>query len=235
MHFPNVISVAAVLSSLASAAPTRRCEGEGTCPEVQTWDNCLLPNQTALTFDDGPAGFEKEIMQTLGDRKATFFLNGCNSQCIYEEENVNNIRALHDAGHTLGSHGWTHANFSTLSFDQIHDELWKMEVAFSKILGLKPLYFRAPYGETSDTLMTVLAQRGYKKNFLWSDDVGDSSLLGVDYGKELYDSIAETWPNPHMVLNHASHEETVKQTLPYAMEALEQVGEPQERDETWVC
>ncbi|KAJ9117704.1 hypothetical protein QFC24_006418 [Naganishia onofrii] len=258
MHFSNIASLTVVLASLASAAPTRRCEGDGTCPEVQTWDNCLMPNQVALTFDDGPAGFEKDILQTLGDRKATFFLNGCNSQCIYDEENVKQIRALHAAGMTLGSHGWTHAHFNELTYDQMHDQLWKMEEAFKKILGLKPLYFRAPYGEMCDTLMRVLTERGYKKNFLWSDDVGDSSLLGVEYGKNVYKNISESKPqHPHMILNHASHESTVKEILPYAIEELEcaeyeivavdtclgcqgewpyeWVGEPQERDETWVC
>ncbi|KAJ9113019.1 hypothetical protein QFC22_006115 [Naganishia vaughanmartiniae] len=284
MRFSNIVSVTAVLASLASAVPTHRCGDQGACPKAHNVDNCYNPKQIALTFDDGPAGFEKDIMEALGDKKATFFLNGCNSQCIYDEENVKQIRALHAKGHTLGSHGWTHANFSTLSYDQTHQEFEKMEQAFWKILGLKPLYFRAPYGETGDNLMRVLAERGYKKNFLWSDNVGDADLCGVEYGKSVYENIAKTFPAPHMVLNHATYETTAKEILPYAICELEDagyeivavdtclgeylihaartdvhrshvvfllvrligsqgewpydehvVGEPQERDETWVC
>lgn len=47
-----------------------------------------------------------------------------------------------------------------------------------KILGLKPLYFRPPYGAYNDLVLKVLAQRGYKKVFLWSDDSRMSSYSG---------------------------------------------------------
>lgn len=33
---------------------------------------------------------------------------------------------------TLGNHGWSHKNFQTLSWDQAHDELWRVEEAFIK-------------------------------------------------------------------------------------------------------
>jgi peptidoglycan/xylan/chitin deacetylase (PgdA/CDA1 family) len=52
-----------------------------------------------------------------------------------------------------------------LTSDQIHNELWLIEQAMTKILGLKPLYFRPPFGESSDTLLSVLANRGYKSRF----------------------------------------------------------------------
>jgi hypothetical protein len=53
-------------------------------------------------------------------------------------------------------------------------ELEKVETAFINILGLKPLYFRPPYGSINDLALQVLADRGYKKVFLWSDDIGES-------------------------------------------------------------
>jgi hypothetical protein len=41
-------------------------------------------------------------------------------------------------------------------------ELEKVEQAFIRILGLKPLYFRPPYGSINDQVLQVLGQRGYK-------------------------------------------------------------------------
>lgn len=40
-------------------------------------------------------------------------------------------------------------------------ELSKVEDAFVKILGVKPLYFRPPYGNINDNVLNVLSQRGY--------------------------------------------------------------------------
>lgn len=42
--------------------------------------------------------------------------------------------------HTLGSHTWSHKDLTTLSYDELHDEFWRVEEAFIRILGKKPLY-----------------------------------------------------------------------------------------------
>lgn len=47
---------------------------------VQIFDNCLVPGTVALTFDDGIGGYEDDLLQNLGNNKATFFVNGLNSQ-----------------------------------------------------------------------------------------------------------------------------------------------------------
>ncbi|KAJ9117708.1 hypothetical protein QFC24_006422 [Naganishia onofrii] len=75
-------------------------------------NNCVNSGQVALTFDDGPYLYENDIAGALGGSKATFFLNGNNYDCIYNH--VDEIRALSAAGHTLGSHGWSHKDMSQL-------------------------------------------------------------------------------------------------------------------------
>ena len=57
---------------------------------------------------------------------------------------------------------WSHPHMNTLTRDQLHNELWLVEQAMIKILGLKPLYFRFPYGEYDDLVLSVLSERGYK-------------------------------------------------------------------------
>jgi peptidoglycan/xylan/chitin deacetylase (PgdA/CDA1 family) len=49
------------------------------------------------------------------------------------------LKAMYAGSHTIGSHGWSHAHMGQLTWDQAHDELWRIEQAMIKILGVKPL------------------------------------------------------------------------------------------------
>lgn len=82
-------------------------------------------------------------------------------------------------------------------------ELERVETAFIRILGLKPLYFRPPYGRYNDRVLNVLAQRGYKKLFLWSDDTGDSLGRSLDDQRGVMWNVANSYPAPKMVLQHS--------------------------------
>jgi len=250
--FATVLAVAATVS--ASAIPHNETSTFQK-RAVTTINQCTVSGQVALTFDDGPFQWQQNIKNSMNGGKATFFLNGNNYGCIYDR--AEDIKNAYYNGHTMGSHGWSHAHMGQLSWDQVHDELWRVEQAFIKILGLKPLYFRPPYGEVSDTLYAALENRGYKKVFLWSDDSGDSTGASAQSSKNLYNSIANTFPQPHLVLNHETYSSTVFDVLPYAVGRLQgagyklvavdtclgsggefpyvKVGEPQARDSTWHC
>jgi hypothetical protein len=55
---------------------------------------CSRPGLAALTFDDGPYDYENEISDYLHARqiKGTFFVNGYNYGCIYDEANVQRLK-----------------------------------------------------------------------------------------------------------------------------------------------
>jgi peptidoglycan/xylan/chitin deacetylase (PgdA/CDA1 family) len=243
--------LAALLPALAVvlASPTPR----GT--SVQVIYNCYQSGQVALTFDDGPYNYEGDVAADLNGAKGTFFLNGNNYDCIYDK--YQQVRDLHAQQHTLGSHTWSHADLTKLDYNGIHQELEKLETAFIKILGLKPLYFRPPYGSYNDLVLQVLSERGYKKVFLWSEDIGDANGESVQYSKNVYDGVINDYPNPHLVLDHSTIQTTSGQVLPYAVPQLqargyqlvavdtclggagewpyEYVGEPQNPDGSWYC
>lgn len=82
-----------------------------------------------------------------------------------------------------------------------------------KILGLKPLYFRPPYGSYNDLVLQVLAERGYKKVFLWSDDTGDANGQSVQYSQGVLDSVTNQFPNPRLVLSHSVIETSKSSTV----------------------
>jgi peptidoglycan/xylan/chitin deacetylase (PgdA/CDA1 family) len=85
-------------------------------------------------------------------------------------------------------------------------DLEKLEDAFVKILGVKPLWFRPPYGSYNDASLNVLAQRGYKYVAMWSDDSGDSMGQDVTYQKGIMSAAAAMTPAPKMILQHSVKE-----------------------------
>ncbi|ODN74206.1 hypothetical protein L202_07652 [Cryptococcus amylolentus CBS 6039] len=248
MQFLTSLSILAFLGA-ALASPI---VGKRSWPDVI--DNCNQDGTVALTYDDGPWDYEEDVANALDGGKATFFFNGNNYECIYDR--ADQIKALYDAGHTLGSHTWSHADVTELSWDEFHDELWKVEEAFIKILGVKPKYFRPPYGNINDNAMSVLENRGYSKVFLWSDDTEDSLDKGAARGEEVLDGVANDYPNPHLVLSHSTYPQNSQEVLPHSVPKLksagynlvtagqcvgtdewpyEWVGEPQARDDSWTC
>lgn len=55
----------------------------------------------------------------------------------------------------------SHSDITTLSEDDLNDELARLEEAMKKILGVKPRLFRPPYGNYNDESLRVLSNRGY--------------------------------------------------------------------------
>jgi len=243
------VSLLAALSLTAAAPLEKKQYG------VEVINNCYQSGQVALTFDDGPYLYEQDVANALNGGKGMFFFNGNNYQCIYDR--VDQIRSIHAQGHTIGSHTWSHADLTTLDEAGINSELERIETAFINILGLKPLYFRPPYGNINDLALQVLGYRGYKKVFLWSDDTGDANGESVDYSKSTLDAVVSDYPNPHLVLDHSTIDTTAYDVLPYAVPRLqgagyqlvavdtclgsdgewpyEYIGEPGSPDGSWYC
>lgn len=55
----------------------------------------------------------------------------------------------------------THADIAMISPEALHTELTRVEVALKKILGIKPKFFRPPYGSYNAAALQVLEERGY--------------------------------------------------------------------------
>lgn len=250
MFAPLLALLAALAAPLTLAAPTARQGG------LQVINNCYNEGQVALTYDDGVFQYEYNIADALNSvgGKGTFFLNGNNYGCIYDRAQV--VRDLHAQGHTLGSHTWSHKDLTTLQDWEIHQELERVETAFIRILGLKPIYFRPPYGRYNDRVLNVLAQRGYKKLFMWSDDTGDSLGKSLDEQRGTMWNVANSHPQPKMVLQHSVLSDSIDATW-YGVNELrnrgyqmvsvdtclggagewpyEWVGEPGQPDGSWTC
>jgi peptidoglycan/xylan/chitin deacetylase (PgdA/CDA1 family) len=113
----------------------------------------------ALTFDDGPSAvFTPQVLDILKKHgvKATFFLLGKNVA-----SNKALIRRALDEGHVVGSHSWDHPSFWTLTRDQVDHQILDTEKALNDV-GVKPEFFRFPFGNSNQYALDLLKSRGYK-------------------------------------------------------------------------
>ena len=97
----------------------------------------------ALTFDDGPCEDTPRILDVLAryNVPATFFQIGANVERLPPV-----ARAVREAGHLIGNHSHTHPMFSFQSGRFIEQELRLAQEAIERYTGVRPKWFRAPYG-----------------------------------------------------------------------------------------
>ncbi|BGP58111.1 hypothetical protein JCM8202_006187 [Rhodotorula sphaerocarpa] len=209
-------------------------------PSVPRYRRCKQSGQLALTFDDGPylGASTATLLEKYGGR-GTYFVNGYNWGCIYESSHAEDLLR--------------HVDITTLTTDQLHRQLDLLETALWKILGVKPRFFRPPYGRYDQKSLQVLNDRGYIV-VLW--DFDDRDTLGDTPAQSIagYKKLAMTYPRPHIALNHETQQSTVDVVIPAVVPLLRQqgyrlvgmdqclaqnpyqaVGTPQARDSTWTC
>ncbi|KAJ2913639.1 hypothetical protein MD484_g6782, partial [Candolleomyces efflorescens] len=220
----NTLATALVASGaalLASASPI--VESRQTLAQVIT--SCTVPNRVALTFDDGPYNYLNDIVNTLdaNGAKGTFFFNGNNWRCIYDSDIRPRVKYAYDHGHQVASHTWAHKDLTTLTWDQIHDEMWKVEQALSRITGAYPAWVRPPYGNYNNLVRQAAAVRGLTIAN-WDFDSGDSTGASAQQSKNSYNAIANQHPSTILALNHETQSGTAYDVLPYAIQRLKQAG-----------
>jgi peptidoglycan/xylan/chitin deacetylase (PgdA/CDA1 family) len=112
--------------------------------------------QIAITFDDGPADrFTDKILDLLGDQQvpAAFFCIGKN---IAGREQV--ITKMVASGHIIGNHSHSHHFwFDMYGSAKMEADLRQMNEELYRVAGLKPLFFRPPYGVTNPNLAKAVA------------------------------------------------------------------------------
>ena len=105
----------------------------------------LTDKEVVLTFDDGPwPGNTPAVLKALADQctKALFFPIG--EHATWHPEILKQVAA---AGHTIGSHTWSHANLNSkkITDQQAKDEIEKGFSAVKLALGAAPSpFFRFP-------------------------------------------------------------------------------------------
>lgn len=126
------------------------------------------PRYVALSFDDGPSGrFTRRLLEGLEQRdvKATFLL------CGYRLKTYPQLaQQIHEAGHEIGLHGYTHNNMAKMSRKEL-----KWEINQTRALlppGCDVAFLRPPGGSGTALLEKVAAEEELSL-LLWSVDPRD--------------------------------------------------------------
>jgi peptidoglycan/xylan/chitin deacetylase (PgdA/CDA1 family) len=118
----------------------------------------LQPGEVVLTFDDGPwPHHTPAVLAALAAHctKAVFFPIGLHTMWAPEI-----LRQVAAAGHTIGSHTWSHKDLSKLSLQDAKDEIEKGISAVRWGLGAPAApFFRFPALKHPPEVVTYLGQR----------------------------------------------------------------------------
>jgi peptidoglycan/xylan/chitin deacetylase (PgdA/CDA1 family) len=120
----------------------------------------LRDKEVVLTFDDGPWPVNTpSVLKTLAEECTTGIFFPIGKHATYYPEILKQVAA---AGHTIGSHTWSHANLNNkkLTEDQRKEEIEKGFSAVKWALGTSPSpFFRFPALQHPPEMVTYLGTR----------------------------------------------------------------------------
>ncbi len=171
----------------------------------------------ALTFD-AAWGADKtqgilDIMSEYG-AKGTFFLVG-----FWIDKYEKETQAIAEAGFEIGNHSRNHLNMPKLSENEIKNEIEYVNDRVQELTGKKPTYFRAPFGDYDNKLMTALESMKMV-GVQWSIDSLDWKGLSA---KQIYDRVVPKAKSGDIVLFH-NNSDHVLDALPMILKALRGQG-----------
>jgi len=137
--------------------------------------NRYLP-EIALTFDDGPSPYyTPQILAILQQYnvKATFF---CIGRQVARYPDL--VRLEYNDGNLVGNHTWSHPNLALLSSSDILTQINLTADAIQQATGVRPTFFRPPYGVVNTTVLAKANLLGLT-TIIWNDEARDWSLPGT--------------------------------------------------------
>jgi len=110
-----------------------------------------------------------EILNVLKkhEARATFFIGGC-----WADDNVTCLKAIAEAGHEVGNHGYFHKAHENMSLSQNKKEISDCSRFIELAIGAKPVLFAPPSGAYNEATLTACSELKMK-TILWSKDTID--------------------------------------------------------------
>lgn len=122
------------------------------------WRTQPVDRLVSITFDDGPdPRWTPQVLDALAehDARATFFQMG---DAVAEHPEI--TREVHDAGHEVASHGAGHLDLSTMSVEEIRENLGSTHDAIASATGVAPRLVRPPWGRIDAPGLIVASDLG---------------------------------------------------------------------------
>ena len=128
--------------------------------DIQKVDTFYISNQTldihkkyvAITFDDGPSIYTKNILETLKKHNvnATFFVLG-NKVETYQDLLKQSLKD----GNVIGNHSYNHKWLIKLNEEDIKKQINKTNEEIQKYTGYVPTLLRPTYGSVNQTIKYI--------------------------------------------------------------------------------
>ncbi len=105
-----------------------------------------------------------DILSALeeGGAQATFFIGGC-----WAEKNEGTLKAIAEAGHEIGSHGYLHRDHSKMNYEANYKEMSVAHSLLKMITGQDVKLFAPPSGAFCTATLDAAEAMGYK-TVLWT-------------------------------------------------------------------
>lgn len=179
--------------------------------------------RVSLTFDDGPDDiWTPRILSVLAQYgvKATFNCVG-----YRVEQNPQMLLRILQQGHMLANHSYNHPNLTKISIELARGQVNYTSDIIQQITGVRPRFFRPPYGALNNEVIQMLMGLGYKILF-W--DVDSLDWAGLTAEQVSINVLSNTGPGSIILMHFAggtgeSLEDTV-QALPYIIQTLSNEG-----------
>ncbi|KXS10974.1 carbohydrate esterase family 4 protein [Gonapodya prolifera JEL478] len=140
--------------------------------------NCDAKKTVGLVFDDGPNYWTTDILNALAaanNAKATFCMVG--RMIMMHPAGVTLLKQVIDGGHDVCIHTLNHQHLSSLSNEEIAEEIMGDMQVFRDVLGptFIPRFLRPPFGDLDSRVKAIAETLGLKV-LLWNLDSKDFVL-----------------------------------------------------------
>lgn len=174
----------------------------------------------SLTFDDGPSDKSaqtRETLKILADYgiKASFFLIGQNVVTFPKI-----VHEIHDHGHEIANHTWSHANLKKSSAEKVESEIVKCNEAIEKVMGFRPTVLRPPYGAYNAGVLETAKKHGLT-TVTWTGSGSDWEAKAT--AESILDGVTKQVGSGYIYLLHDVNPRVVK-ALPRMIERIKEKG-----------
>ncbi len=206
--------ILAVVFGRAATTPTANTERDLPIYCVQKGEDDKV---ISISFDAAWGNEDTEELIKILDKykvKTTFFVVGS-----WVDKYPESVKQLSDAGHEIMNHSNSHPHMTSLSKEQMIEEVTKCDDKIKKITGKKPTLFRAPYGDYDNAVIGAMRESGHY-TIQWDVDSLDWKNLSA---QEITERVVSKVKPGSIVLFHNAAKNT-PEALPAILEKLQKDG-----------
>jgi len=132
-------------------------------------------NKILLTFDDGPnPGTSEKILNTLNNFKISS-LHFCVGENLKRYNDL--VNSILNEGHSIGNHTYHHKTLTSLSSNEVLEEIKSVNSLMRENYSYNIKYFRPPYGRFNFKTKMIMDETGLKC-VMWN-------LITYDYKNDI--------------------------------------------------